>query len=215
MFSRHKDESGCYPNRKWVDSSLGVVDQQDLADWISELVEGSYLTGLPSGRNPRASVLLINSSYCKAVTVGVLCYANEQHWISDNVAGRPRSKNNQQWSISSVSYCFRGLGTGKYYSVNRYKGWGLSYPFLTYTGCRIGGSFALRIWDNLLDEGRARINWAWNEARIGIWYGCSQNGNPRTIAISVFTILTVRQMCLGRLGTDYTCSAGIYLDIWS
>lgn len=74
-FNRYQDELRCYVNPKWGDTSLGAITPQVMADWVNELIEGSYPAILPNNREPIPLSPRSIRNLVKVVTAGVLGYA--------------------------------------------------------------------------------------------------------------------------------------------
>lgn len=130
-----------------------------MADWVNELMEGTYPARLPKGREPIALSPRSIRNIVKVVTAGVLGYAVEQRWIGENVARKAKtpkiaSKDEDLVfltisEVEELANTATGIGTVVDGSLIR---------FLAYTGCRISEALALQVRDMRLNEGRARIS---------------------------------------------------------
>lgn len=204
-FNRYRDELRCYVNPKWGDTSLGALTSQGMADWVSELMEGTYPALLPKNREPIPLSPRSIRNIVKVVTAGVLGYAIEQRWIGENVARKAKTpkiiRKDEDMvfltipEVEELADTAAKIGT----EVD-----GTLIRFLAYTGCRINEALALQVRDMRLDEGRARISRAWSESKDRrMELATPKNGKPRTIAIPAFIIPAIRQMCSGQADTAY------------
>lgn len=141
----------------------------------------------------------------KVVTAGVLGYAIEQRWISENVARKAKTpkivRKDEDMVFLTIPEVEELADTAAKIGIEVD---GTLIRFLAYTGCRINEALALQVRDMRLDEGRARISRAWSESKDRrMELATPKNGKSRTIAIPAFIIPTIRQMCSGQADADY------------
>ncbi|WP_273173710.1 tyrosine-type recombinase/integrase [Bifidobacterium crudilactis] len=203
--NRYKDELRCYVYPKWGGCSLREITSQNMADWVVQLIEGTYPAELPNNRKPVALSARSIRNIVKVVTAGALGYAVEQHWIAENVA---RSAKTPKIVTKDDDMVFLTIGeVEELADTAAHIGNavdGTLIRFLAYTGCRINEALALQVRDMRLDEGKARISRAWSEdsARRMI-LDTPKNGKARTIGLPAFIIPALRAMIEGHADTDF------------
>jgi integrase len=203
--NRYRDELRCYVYPQWGGSGLRDITSQGMSAWVSELIEGTYPAELPNNRKPIPLSARSIRNIVKVVTAGVLGYAVEQRWITENVARAAKTPKIVSTDddmvfltvpeVELLADTAAQIGT----EVD-----GLLIRFLAYTGVRINEALALQVRDMRFDQQRARISRAWTEdddRRMKL--GTPKNGKGRTIAIPASLITALQGQCEGRADSDF------------
>lgn len=203
--NRYKDELRCYVYPKWGGCSLREITSQNMADWVVQLIEGTYPAELPNNRKPIPLSARSIRNIVKVVTAGALGYAVEQHWIAENVARHvktPKIVNKDDDMVFLTIEEVEGLADVAAMIGSAVDG--ALIRFLAYTGCRINEALALQVRDMKLDDGKARISRAWSEDNARrMKLDTPKSGKARTIGLPAFIVPTLRAMIDGHADTDF------------
>lgn len=203
--NRYKDELRCYVYPKWGRCSLGEITSQNMADWVVQLIDGTYPAELPHDRKPIALSPRSIRNIVKVVTAGALGYAVGQHWIAENAA---RSVTTPKIVAKDDDMVFLTVAeVEELADVASSVGGavdGTLIRFLAYTGCRINEALALQVRDMRFDDGRARISRAWSEdSARRMKLDTPKNGKARTIALPASLIPALKELCEDHDETDF------------
>lgn len=215
---RYKRELRVYVNPRWGDLSLREIQRSDLQEWVKSLTEGDYPAELPKNRKhtrplkPRSIRNIV-----KIVTGGVLGYAVENDWLTQNPLDKvvtPKIVTDDD-DMVFLDFTEVELLADEATKVGSAMD-GILVRFQAYTGARIGETLALQVKDVNYRRNTVRIRHTWaDDGEGGRVLGTPKNGKARTISVPGFIMQMLKRLTHGHSDDDWLFRAARGGSIWT